>query len=128
MICSSHFHFCFTSALTLQPHVHSVASDLTHYHRNIAKVCNLLWKNVQILNIYLFTIITSFRKIVVKTLFWMYREHLNSVRIKHAVVWSPQREPTIYVLVEATPNMTTPLLHKWKQVLTLHSKLSKFDW
>lgn len=53
-------------------------------------MCMLLWKNVWILNTYPFTLIsTLFRSIIVKILFWMHQEHLYSVGIKHAVVWSP---------------------------------------
>ena len=40
----------------------------------------------------------------------MHQEHLYSIRIKHAVLWSPKREPTVYVLVEATQNMIVSLL------------------
>lgn len=58
----------------------------------------------------------------------MHRKHLYSVRIKHAVVWSPKRESPVYVLAEATQNMTMSRLHLLKQVFTLHSSLSKFTW
>lgn len=57
----------------------------------------------------------------------MHREHLHCVRIKHAVIWSPQRGSTVFVLVEATQNVAVSLLHIFKQVATLHSNLCKFD-
>lgn len=58
----------------------------------------------------------------------MHQKHLYSVRIKHAVVWSPKRESTVCVPAKETQNRTVSLLHVLKQVFTLHSNPGKFNW
>lgn len=111
-------HLTFT--IPSQPPVRNTVSDCMYsYHHKRIKGVKVALQNVCISNTYSLSPISMlFRSIILKKIFWMHQLHLDSVGIKHAVIWSPI-EPALCVGWGHT-DVIASLPHVCKQVFTLH--------